>query len=506
MIVNRLLTEDELNTFKLLQNSPDMEDRYLYSEDLELVMNKYSGKLMTYYWDDMPDGYEIPLDKVIFILKGVNIPDKYKKKIVFYNNLYKIKSIKYMFDLEEVCKRSNILRYPQINLLDFKGNSFQVHRLIATIYIPNPNNKPIVNHKGIEKDYSILFKKEDLSWATNKENSLYDRKPPQSKIRYVQIDESGLEVGKRFTVKELKEKFNLKCNISFSKNGNYFLYLGIKYKRIDLNIEEYRDYLINNYISEDVYNKNDNYWKSKIIDGVEVHANLNGVIKFNSLSKEIISIGNINHKGYRRIQINNKVYPVHKIICFIFNDIFVNYNDINLEVDHINSDARCNLCSNLRFATHNDNMNNTNTKKKMLNKYRKVKQYDLLGNFIKVYSSVGEAAKDMGCDNSLICRTAGRTYIQKRVHNGFLWCYEGDENKILEDLRYIFYRIDGNGNIVDSGRVLKEVETDFISHITCLKYVNTGIQAPDGFYYQQGIEDLKNSSGKRVRLRDLLIV
>jgi len=49
-----------------------------------------------------------------------------------------------------------------------KRKCCQVHRLVALTYIPNPNNKPMVNHKDGNSLNNCV---DNLEWMINKENS-----------------------------------------------------------------------------------------------------------------------------------------------------------------------------------------------------------------------------------------------------------------------------------------------------------------------------------------------
>lgn len=85
--------------------------------------------------------------------------------------------------------------YPAVILYkDGKGYARSIHRLMALAYIPNPDNKPEVNHKDGDKRNNYLY---NLEWATTSENAkhAYDiglqgsgEDHHQAKLTQLQVD------------------------------------------------------------------------------------------------------------------------------------------------------------------------------------------------------------------------------------------------------------------------------------------------------------------------------
>lgn len=59
--------------------------------------------------------------------------------------------------------------YPQVGLWENgKVKYYTVHRLLALLFLPNPNNLPCINHKdGNKENYSL----DNLEWCTYRHNA-----------------------------------------------------------------------------------------------------------------------------------------------------------------------------------------------------------------------------------------------------------------------------------------------------------------------------------------------
>lgn len=113
-----------------------------------------------------------------------NIQEEIWKDIPGYEGIYKISNLDRVKTLERfidmgrciykrkeklmsLCKDKN--GYLLIRLCKNKVKKMQkVHRLVAINFIPNPENKPEVNHKkGIKSDNRHF----ELEWSTSKDNT-----------------------------------------------------------------------------------------------------------------------------------------------------------------------------------------------------------------------------------------------------------------------------------------------------------------------------------------------
>ena len=122
-----------------------------------------------------------------------------------------------------------------------KVNKYRVHRLIATQFIPNPDNLPEIDHIDRNRTNNNL---ENLRWcsqSTNQQNKT-KRKDNTSGFKHIDTKCSKRKNGKIYEYWRIQiNNENFKCNIHYSKN-NYNLEEVVEFRNkiyIDNNIQKY---------------------------------------------------------------------------------------------------------------------------------------------------------------------------------------------------------------------------------------------------------------------------
>ena len=111
-----------------------------------------------------------------------------------------------------------------------KSKAFFIHRLISIAFIPNPENKPQVNHKDGIKDNNIVY---NLEWVTASEQrqhaydtglqSAQGEKNGQSKLTREQVGEIRIMYSYGYTQQNIADKYDIsRAHVSGILNYNYW--------------------------------------------------------------------------------------------------------------------------------------------------------------------------------------------------------------------------------------------------------------------------------------------
>ncbi len=421
------------------------------SREKVLVINYRTEDIMEYFYDDFPDDEWISLDRIGYINRKISLT-------------YRIQTTRKVIDLWNYIIYDRH-QYPTISFRLGKNikKSIPIHRIVALIFVPNP--KPdefkIVNHIDLNK---TNFHKENLEWCNHRWNSQF-KKSTKRKIQY-----KNLTTNKIYSQQELDRLGILdKVKQSIYRNKKF---LNTFWERVDPNLE---DYLSRHPLQDDWY------YHPTIPN---VRANSCGVLEIDGTLK----VGTYDEKLQYLITIKNycKGYPVHRLLYECYHNIKLESKNIIDHIFPVSKEDIDNSISNLRLTNSKGNSNNPLSKIKV---QKRIFKYDLFGNLIKEYKSVSEAKEETSI------QTLSPEDKLRITAAGFIWVSRKED--LFEKLKYVYYRwkaVDGKFILEDAGIKFNDIYKKSIdrgkylseSSIIKRKYLNTGMPAPDGYYYQQG--------------------
>lgn len=137
---------------------------------------------------------------------------------------------------KELAKRVSSNGYLNVTLFDDNKRKFRnkVHILVATVWIPNPNNLPCVGHKDNDRSNNNV---NNLYWCTYKENSqqmVRDGRHyvPPLKLSGKQIDELVIDYKNKIPILDLEKKYSTGRTQLYHYLDLRGIKRNIKYKKI----------------------------------------------------------------------------------------------------------------------------------------------------------------------------------------------------------------------------------------------------------------------------------
>ncbi len=93
-----------------------------------------------------------------------------------------------LYEIKPRAGKNGYMRVYMRNTINNKRVDRYVHRLVAQTFVPNPKNKPCVNHRDCNRSNNHAS---NLEWVTYKENTTQTLE-----LGHVEINEKGQFVGK----------------------------------------------------------------------------------------------------------------------------------------------------------------------------------------------------------------------------------------------------------------------------------------------------------------------
>ena len=289
--------------------------------------------------------------------------------------------------------------------------SWYIHRLVASVFIENPENKSDVNHKDKNKQNNHVS---NLEWNTRKENNIH---------RCIGI-----------TITTNKNKPIFRCDVSTGENLE-------KYESIELagiwacnNEYTKTSHTGRNSIGNCIQKRSKSAygfsWKLENTNE-DVEGEIWKQVLLENMDEKIYFVSNYgrfknsfgiimdNYKitgGYLRTYIYGKTYRIHRLVALAF----IPNPENKEQVNHIDGNKLNNRLDNLEWMTNQENQIHKFQIGLGNNFTRKITQYDLHMNKIKDFDSIAGACKELNIGKSNI---RGVLMKHRKTAGGFIFKY-----------------------------------------------------------------------------------
>lgn len=155
------------------------------------------------------------------------------KDIKGYEGLYQVSNLGNVYsNITKKKLKARIKRYLYLGVVLYNNEvakHYTIHRLVAEAFIPNPENKPQVNHIDEDKTNNMV---PNLEWCTAKENANHGTRNKRMSHRVKAIDIATGEYNIYKSIRECGRKLNI-------SSGNISKQLNRKIKHVGGYIFEY---------------------------------------------------------------------------------------------------------------------------------------------------------------------------------------------------------------------------------------------------------------------------
>jgi len=355
-----------------------------------------------------------------------------------------------------------------------KNKSIYLHRLVAQTWIPNPENKPTINHKNkIRNDNRV----ENLEWATHKEQA-------EHKIKFNKEN--------NIIEKHNSNRGIWKCNPDTNQKIQYYKTLDEAISDLNLQKNSFRQLSFAVLHNKKIFNfkwiYDDHYYENEINEEWKLYIKTKQSIYYISnygkvRNKERLLKCGGDSEGYRLTRINNNNKRVHIMVAEKFIDNPNNYNIVN----HKDGNKQNNIHTNLEWVTPQINSQHaieTGLRKNV----KKIIQYDDNNNIIEIFNTSVWASKKLNvtiqsihryCKGEITLPQFKLKYLSDSddLVNKKIDINTINKNKVKEIKRIIQY--DENYNIIKIFNSIKEASDQLNMGITTIrnycKAINTNI-------------------------------